>query len=228
MAYMMIWGRKGFAVSSTAVTSPENFTTSYTLKQDANSDTSNTPAYNTTGRELQQITFETVYALAAGTDPLAQYEDWCALLGEVNQLILNGRKFGSSSFQLTNVSLSDVILAPSGGMISARVAITLTEYRQTTATKAATKTQTSTTASTTTAAKTTTTSGIQLNKVAALSATPSSSDKEKIVSSAKETSGLDKATTSSSKKAYVDPRKVGGTGASGGAGGHFDRICFGF
>lgn len=182
---MAKWGNKGFLVSAYKVIPFEGLSTTYELKQKANNDTSGTPSTNTTGRELQKISFETVYVAAAGVDVRAQIEEWQSLLGAINPLIIGGKQFGASKMQLTKVDVDDVKLTPQGKFISATVGITLTEY-QPQAAKISTK-KTTTTTTTTTASKTALSSGKALNKVAALSAKSTASDKSAMKPSASKT-----------------------------------------
>lgn len=129
MGYMVKWGPKGFLVSSDKVVPFTAFTTSVALKSDANNDTSGTPATNTTGRDLQPMSFETFYARALGTDPIAQWEEWSSLIGEAYPLYIGGVRFGPKKMQLQNVTMSESEFAPSGVMLSAKFAITLQELQ---------------------------------------------------------------------------------------------------
>lgn len=188
MAYTAKWKSKGFLISPNKVVPFENLKTSFALKTDTNSDTSGTPSTNTLGRELQEITFETMYSRALGTDPRAQIEDWNANIGGIDTLYIKGKPFGADKLQLIKVDVTETKLSATGEFLSVRLALTFKEYQSQ---AAAISTKPKTGGTTSTATKTTTNNGKQLNKVAALSAKASSDDKARIAS----TRQLPKATT---------------------------------
>lgn len=127
MQYMAKWGPKGFLVSPNKVVPFGGFSTTYSVKEDNNNDTSGTAPTNTRGRELAQISFETTYLSAAGTNPREQIEEWKSLLDKSYPLIIGGQKFGTHKMKLMSVSISDTLFTNSGRMIQAKVGITLKE-----------------------------------------------------------------------------------------------------
>lgn len=128
MTYMATWGPKGFIVSDKKIAVLQGLSTSFTLKEDSENDTSGTQPTNTRGRELQPMNFSVTYMAAAGVDPRAQIEEWNALLGESYPLMIGGQRFGPPKMKLKQVSVSDVMLTNSGGMICATVSISLEEF----------------------------------------------------------------------------------------------------
>ena len=130
MGYLAQWGPKGFLVSPTKIVPLNDLSTTVSLKADSENDTSGTPATNTRGLEPQTITLSTTYMRAAGVDPRAQFDEWSSLVGGVNPLLIEGKRFGPAKLQLTQVSLSGVEFNNAGVMLKADVSITLTEYAE--------------------------------------------------------------------------------------------------
>lgn len=128
MGYMATWGPKGFLVSTKKVAVLEDLSTSLTLKADSENDTSGTPPTNTRGRELRPITFKVTYMAAAGVNPRGQIEEWEAQLGNAYPLIIGDQRFGAEKMKLTEVSTSGICLTNSGKFLQATVAIRLEEY----------------------------------------------------------------------------------------------------
>lgn len=130
MGYMATWGPKGFLTSTTKVVPMTGLSTSFALKKDTNSDTSGSPATNTRGRELQAISFETVYMKSLGVDPRGQIEEWNNLIGAAYPLFIGGKQFGPAKMQLTKADVSDIQITPTGDFLSVKIGITLEEYQQ--------------------------------------------------------------------------------------------------
>ena len=130
MAYMARWGNKGFIVSPSKIAVLEGLSTSLTLKEDSENDTSGTQPTNTRGRELRPITFKVKYLRAAGVDPRAQIAEWEAELGNAYPLIIGNERFGETKMKLTKVASSDILLSNSGAFLQAVVSITLEEYSE--------------------------------------------------------------------------------------------------
>lgn len=128
MGYMARWGPKGFLVSKSKIVPMIDLKTSLTLKEDSENDTSGTPPKNTRGRELQPLTFSTIYTKAAGTDPRAQFAEWEKLLGMYYPLIIGGRRFGPQYLKLKGVEMSNVQITPAGEILMATILLTFEEY----------------------------------------------------------------------------------------------------
>ena len=130
MGYMATWGPKGFLISTHKIVVLEGLTTSLTLKEDSENDTSGTQPTNTRGRELRPITFSVKYLAAAGVDPRGQIDEWEAQLGNAYPLIIGGKRFGAEKMKLTKVDTKDILLTNTGAFIQATVSITLEEYSE--------------------------------------------------------------------------------------------------
>lgn len=128
MEYYARWGPKGFTISSWRLALLEGFTTSLTLKEDSENDTSGTQPTNTRGRELRPITFSVTYLRAAGMDPRDQIDQWEKELGNAYPMIIGGQRFGPEKMKLTGVESSDFLFGPNGEILQVRVSITLEEY----------------------------------------------------------------------------------------------------
>lgn len=127
MSNMAAWGPKEFTVSPTKVAAITELTTSLTLKEDSENDTSGTQPTNTRGRELRPITFNVTYLAAAGVNPREEVASWESELGNAYPFIVGGRCFGAPTMKLTAVSTSDILLSNSGEFLRAVVSITLEE-----------------------------------------------------------------------------------------------------
>lgn len=177
MAYMARWGNKGFIVSPSKIAVLEGLSTSLTLKEDSENDTSGTQPTNTRGRELRPITFKVKYLRAAGVDPRAQIAEWEAELGNAYPLIIGNERFGEAKMKLTKVASSDILLSNSGTFLQAVVSITLEEYSEGKTSKLI-KTENGNIVNTEAAAKAAETYKATIEaKKAALSATPTATDK---------------------------------------------------
>ena len=127
MAVMASWGTKFFQISSSKIVALEELSTSLTLKQDSENDTSGTQPTNTRGRNLRPISFKVKYLKVAGTDPRSEIEEWEALLGKMYPLYIGGRRFGAEYMKLIEVSTSDILLSNNGEFIQAVIGIKLEE-----------------------------------------------------------------------------------------------------
>lgn len=152
MQYTAQWGPKGFLVSADKIVPFMNLTSSVSVKADAQNDTSGTSKTNKIGRELQPITFSTIYLLSAGVDPRAQVEEWEGLVGESNPLIVGGKRFGPAQLMLESVTSTDILMDNFGNFLQAKVDLTFKEHAETTATKVTSSSSRSTGASTATTA----------------------------------------------------------------------------
>lgn len=128
MEYTARWGQKGWLISPQKVVALEQLKVSFALKATTNEDTSGTPPTNTKGRELQEITLEATYLRGAGTLPREQITEWESLIGDINPLYIGGKQFGADNFQLTKVDVSDIQITPKGEFIAVTIAITLKEW----------------------------------------------------------------------------------------------------
>lgn len=124
---LMSWGPMKCLISQDQIIPFENFSTSVKLKEDSENDTSGTAPTNTRGKELQPMTFSITYMRAAGVDPRAKYDEWCALLGSAYPLLIGGTRFGPAKMLLTQADLSDCMLSNTGIFLKATVSITLKE-----------------------------------------------------------------------------------------------------
>ena len=123
------WGPKSFLTSPTRIVPFEDFSTGVRLKADSENDTSGTEPINTRGRELQNVSFATTYHAAAGNDPLGEFNSWVSLVGASYPLYIGGRRLGPAArFTLQDVSMSDLVQAESGAVLSIAVSLSFVEY----------------------------------------------------------------------------------------------------
>lgn len=130
MSIMAYWGPMSFEVSNNRIAVLQNLTTSLTLKEDSENDTSGTEPTNTRGRDLRPMSFEILYHAGAGNNPRAMIAAWESLLGRSYPLVIGGQRFGEGKMKLKNVSTKDIQLTNSGGFIQAAVSISLEEYSE--------------------------------------------------------------------------------------------------
>lgn len=142
MEYTARWGPKAFLISAQKIVPLTGLQTSVSVKSETQNDTSGTSQTNVTGRELQPVSLSTVYMRAAGVDPRAQLEEWEALVGQINTLIIGGKRFGPAKLMLKNVAVSEVLTDNFGNFLSVNVALSFEEYANGSQTSATTSTGT--------------------------------------------------------------------------------------
>lgn len=130
MGIMATWGPMSLLVSQTKIAVLEGLSTTLTLKQDSENDTSGTQPTNTRGRELQPVTFKVKYLAAAGVNPREEVNKWEAELGNSYPLIIGGERFGPEKMKLKQVSETDILLSNSGKFLQIVANITLEEYSE--------------------------------------------------------------------------------------------------
>lgn len=121
------WGPKGFFVSPNKIVPFEGLTTSVSVKEDSEKDTSGISPTNSKGRELQPIAFSTTYFRGAGVDPRAQWEEWCDLVGKSYPLYIGGERFGPSKIKLKSADLSAVQTDINGRFVMVSIGLTFEE-----------------------------------------------------------------------------------------------------
>ncbi len=128
MAVMAFWGQEQWEVSPAQVKALEGLSTSYTLKADANNDTSGTPPVNTTGKELQPVSFSWCVYDIAGVNVRNEISRWGSRVGEKNPLYIGAARFGPPLMQLQKVDVSDVAVDSLGRFRQAKLSISLVEF----------------------------------------------------------------------------------------------------
>lgn len=131
MAQKASWGPKSFETTPRSIRPFSGFTTSVTLKEDSENDTSGTPPTNTRGRELQPLSFETLCVKAAGVDPMAEYVEWCNLVGQNHPFYLGGVKLGPADrFILKSVGVAETEHAEDGTVICMKLSLAFVEFTE--------------------------------------------------------------------------------------------------
>lgn len=125
--YFAKWGPKGFKEGPDIVVPFRNLRTSFALKEGNNHDTSGTEPTNTTGRQVQTVTFETTYAKYLGTDPKDQMHQWYDLMEDVWPFYIGGEQFGPPLLQLQSVDWKNYQIT-SNEMLAVDATITLREW----------------------------------------------------------------------------------------------------
>ena len=128
MGYIATWGPKGFIVSPQKIVPFDGLSTSVTLKEDSENDTSGTAPTNTKGLELQAVSLSTTYFRGAGVDPRAQWDEWCSLVGEAYPLYIGEERFGPQKLKLKSVNLSEVKTDNQGRFLFVKVGLSFEEY----------------------------------------------------------------------------------------------------
>lgn len=128
MEYTARWGTKGFLISPQKIVPLSGLSTSVSAKIETQNDTSGSGQTNIIGRELQPVSFSTVYMRAAGVDPRAQLEEWEALVGQVNTLYVEGKRFGPEKLMLKSVSASGIEMTTTGKFLMVKIDLSFEEY----------------------------------------------------------------------------------------------------
>lgn len=125
------WGPKSFLTSPQKIVPFTGFSSSVKLKSDSENDTSGTEPTNTRGRELQPVSFSTTYHVAAGSDPIAEFNSWVGLIGKYHPLYVGSQRWGPAErFLLQSVDVSDMLQAESGTVLSLTLSLSFTEYSE--------------------------------------------------------------------------------------------------
>ena len=127
MQYLAKWGQKGFLISSDKIVPLSGLKATFSLKNDANNDTSGTPSTNTQGRELVPVSFSTTYFAGAGVDVRAQIDEWNSLIGQIHPLYVGGKPFGAANLQLEKVDVSEIQTDAKGNFLWAKLAFSFVE-----------------------------------------------------------------------------------------------------
>ena len=130
MQYTAKWGPKGFLISANKIVPLMDLSSTVSIKTETQKDASGTAKTNVKGRELQPISLSTMYLRAAGVDPRAQIEEWEALVGQANPLIIGNKRFGPAKLMLKSVSSSDIITNNDGTFLQAKVSLSFEEYSE--------------------------------------------------------------------------------------------------
>ena len=127
MGVVAKWGSHKFEISRSKINPIYDFSSSYTMKEDANSDTSGKKKTNTRGRAPEEPSFSISYIAGAGNTPRNDFTGWRKELGNRNYLYIGTTKYGVNLFELKSVDISDVILDSNGRTTSATVSLTFLE-----------------------------------------------------------------------------------------------------
>ncbi len=128
MGIMGFWGAETWEVSPSRIKALAELSTSYTLKAQANNDTSGTPPINTTGRELQPVKFSWDLYAVAGVNVRQEVTHWGELVGEKNPLYIGGDRFGPALMQLQQVDVSNVTIDGRGRWLSCKISVAFMEF----------------------------------------------------------------------------------------------------
>ena len=122
-------GAEGFITAPNIIVPLNDFSTSLTLKEDSENDTSGTNPTNTRGRELRPISFSSIYVAAAGVkqEPSRRMG---VLAWQAYPLYIGDKRFGPAKMKLTKVDTSEVQLTVSGVWISCKITLTMEEYSE--------------------------------------------------------------------------------------------------
>lgn len=147
MQYTAKWGPKGFLISANRIVPLMDLKSTVSVKSETQNDSSGASKTNVKGRELQPISLSTMYLRAAGVDPRAQIEEWEALVGQSNPLIIENKRFGPAKLMLKSVTSSDILLDNNGAFLQAKVSLSFEEYSESVAKPVSTTSSVSTSSS---------------------------------------------------------------------------------
>lgn len=128
MAILAKWNGIEWEVSRNQVKKFDNISTAVELDTSTNSDAEGSPPQNTKALKPQQFSVEYVCAFAVGTDPRAEYEKCVGKVGEYAPFYLGGKRFGPENVQLIAANIADTLLNDKGVILSAKIALTFSEY----------------------------------------------------------------------------------------------------
>lgn len=123
------WGDYKFEISSDHVNAIYDFSTTFSMKEDSNSDTSGTKKTNTRGREMEEPSFTVDYVAAAGCTPRNDFTQWRSLLGKRNYLYIGTTKYGVNPFELKSVDVEELVLDSKGRTAKATITLNFLEIK---------------------------------------------------------------------------------------------------
>lgn len=129
MATVAKWGSHKFTLSKNLVNPIRDFTTSYTIKEDSDTDTSGTKKTNTRGRAMEEPSFSVDYIAALGASPRNDFTAWRKDIGKRNYLYIGGTKYGTNLFELKTADISDLVLDGKGRTVKVTVTLKFLEIK---------------------------------------------------------------------------------------------------
>lgn len=121
------WGSKKFVISRSKINPIYDFSSSYAMKEDSNSDTSGNKKTNTRGRQPEEPSFSVDYVAGVGCKPRTEITNWRANVGKKEYLYIGKSQYGKNRFELKTVDLSDILLDSNGRMTKGTVTLTFLE-----------------------------------------------------------------------------------------------------
>lgn len=128
MGYIAEWGPRGFVATAYKILPIMDFSTSKSVKSEAQSDSNATSQTVLKGAEPYSISISTVCLRAAGVDPRKQVEEWEEQLGNAYPLYIGGERFGPKKMYLKKVDSSDYKFNNSGTIVSLSMDLEFEEF----------------------------------------------------------------------------------------------------
>lgn len=121
------WGDRVFKVSSSEITPITDFSTTYSIKQDSNTDTSGKKTTNTRGRDVEGPSFSVKYISSLGVNARNEFTSWRKDIGKKHYLYIGKTKYGVNKFELKSADISDLVLDSKGRTMSVTVTLSFME-----------------------------------------------------------------------------------------------------
>lgn len=128
MRFQARWGPKGFIASPGKTATLDKLTSSVAVKIENSDSSKGAPATTIVTKEPQKINLTTTYLRAAGVDPLAQHDEWTALVGKISTLYIGEKKFGAQKMLLKSVSISDELMTATGVFLKISLSLEFEQY----------------------------------------------------------------------------------------------------
>lgn len=123
MSIVAKWGDKKFVVSSSKITPFTGFSTSYSIKEDSNTDTSGKKKTNTRGRAAEEPSFSVTYVSALGVNARNEFTSWRKEIGKKHYIYIGTTKYGVNKFELKSADVSDLVTDNKGRTVKATVTL---------------------------------------------------------------------------------------------------------
>lgn len=124
------YAHKQFNVSDKQIKTFQSFSFDAKLITEKQDSTGRKPLTTIKGEDLSSFKLSVPLSVDYGLSPLAEFEDWHAILAKATPyiLILGTKQFGREKYLLNSLSMSDTIFSEKGVMLSCTLELSFEEF----------------------------------------------------------------------------------------------------
>ena len=127
MSIQASWLSKKWTIDSNSLTALNNFSLIKELDIEENETKSGKNPTNTKGFKPQSLTTSHKVSMAAGADPLREFETWKALAGKRGGFHIEGKRIGPPALILDRVEFTANAITNTGIILDAEITLTFSE-----------------------------------------------------------------------------------------------------